>query len=158
MTRNQTALLSIVVMASLLPACQSTMSVEEAKKVTAQFAGSAFIPPPRTIEDITAILDQQKRADPRAAEAALARADQPPPETTDTSVLTKFYYERALAAREIGRAKQEIEDLSKALSYAGSNHEILFELSMAELQGGNYSRSIEFRWRAIAAVPWNQRG
>jgi CHAT domain-containing protein len=134
------------------------MSIEEAKRVTAQFSGASFVPPPRTIEDITAILEQQKRSDPQAAAQARAKADQPPPNTTDAGELTKFHYERGLAAREIGRAKQEIEDLSKTLSYSGPNHEILFELSMAELQGGNYSRSIEYRRKAIAAVPRNQRG
>jgi len=52
------------VMLSAAVGCQSTMSVEEAKKVTASFQGGAFVPPPRTISDITAILDQQKRDDP----------------------------------------------------------------------------------------------
>ncbi|MBI2458581.1 MAG: hypothetical protein HYV46_20935 [candidate division NC10 bacterium] len=46
------------------------MSIEEAKRVTASFSGSSFVPPPRTITDITAILDQQKLADPAAAAQA----------------------------------------------------------------------------------------
>ena len=38
----------------------------------ASFTGSAFVPPPRTINDITAVLDQQKPADPGAAAQARA--------------------------------------------------------------------------------------
>src|SRR5262245_38944670 len=67
----------------LLAACQSTMSIEEAKKVTATFEGQAFVPPPRTISDITAILDQEKRANPTVAAEAEAQADRKAPATTD---------------------------------------------------------------------------
>ena len=149
-------LLPLLVIGFALSACQTTMSIEEAKKVTAEFAGGAFVPPPRTIEDITAILDQQK-PDPQAAAAARARADQPAPQTNDQATLAKFYFDRALAAREIGRAKQELDDLSTALSHTGpgaavADYEILFNLSLAELTGGNYSRSVEYRQRAIAAA------
>jgi len=153
---------SLLVAVLLLAACQTTMSIEEAKKVTAEFAGGAFVPPPRTIEDITAILDQQK-PDAAAAEAARAKANQAPPDTQDAGVLSRFYFDRAMAARQTGRLKQEIEDLTRALGYTGPggapDYEILFNLSLAELWGGNYSRSIEYRKRAIAAVPSpSQRG
>jgi CHAT domain-containing protein len=153
---------SLLVAALVLAACQTTMSVEEARKVTAEFASTAFVPPPRTIEDITAILDQQKPA-PAAAAAARARADQAPPQSADRAVLTRFYFDRAMAAREIGRAKQEIDDLTAALGHTGPgapvpDYEILFNLGLAELSGGSYSRSVAQRLRAIAAVPPNQRG
>src|SRR5207247_584844 len=68
-----------------LTACQTAppaMDLAEAKRVTATFSG-AFVPPPRTIDDITAILDQQPRADPAAAERARARAGETPPSTDD---------------------------------------------------------------------------
>jgi tetratricopeptide (TPR) repeat protein len=135
------------------------MSIEEAKKVTATFGGAAFVPPPRTINDITAILDQQKRTAP---ETARDLADAAPPTSTDRGVLAQFYFKRGLAAEEIGRAKQEIDDLTKTLEYARprsspSINEILFSLSLAELRAGDYSRGIEHRRKAIEAVP-SQRG
>jgi len=154
-------------MAGLVAACQTAgptaMSVEEAKGVAATFSGTPFVPPPRTINDITAILDRQKLADPDAAAKARAKADQPPPDTTSARTLANFYYEHGLAAREIGRAKQEIEDLRKAAEFAArgaeaSEHEILYELGVAEVYGGSISRAIDFVRQAITKVPFNRRG
>jgi CHAT domain-containing protein/tetratricopeptide (TPR) repeat protein len=155
----------LLLLAGLLPlaGCQQAMSVEEAKKVTAEFADTGFVPPPRTVEDITAILDQQKRTDPTIAERALARADESPPAAADPVALSRFYYQRALSARAIGRSKQEIEDLRQALATIRPNsrppeHEILSQLSFAEARGGNFRRSIELRELAVAKVPFQQRG
>src|SRR5262245_4222674 len=136
------------------------MSIEEAKKVTATFTGASFVPPPRTINDITAILDQQKRSDPEVS--ARRQADATPPSTTDRATLAEFYFKRGRAAEEIGRAKQEIDDLTKALEYTRRvgylpTHEILDSLASAELRGGNASRFIEYRHEAIKVVPnWSR--
>ena len=153
--------------AVLLAACQTAgppaMSIEEAKRITAALGGGAFVAPPRTINDITAILDQQKLADPEAAAQARAKADQPPPNTTDPDALARFYYHRGLAAGEIGRARQEIDDLTEGARWAArgsgrDEHEMLFWLSIAEITGGNFSRSIESTRRAIGKVPRSQQG
>jgi len=140
------------------------MSLEEAKRVTASFSASSFVPPPRTIKDITAILDQQKLADPAAAAQARARADQPPPKTTNPDTLADFYYKRGLAAREIGRAKQEIEDLTQAAAFAsrgfaGMQLDIVKDLGYAEIQGGNFSRGLDYlRWAIGMAQQTGRRG
>ena len=157
LSARHVGLLLTLAVALVSSACQTgpkAMSIEEAKQVAASFTGSSFVPPPRTINDITAILDQQKRANPEAAAAARAKADQPPRDTTDRETLAKFYYERGLAAREIGRAKQEIEDLTRALSYSGSvpgdfEIRLLHELSNAEMAGGNYSRAMDYTRQAM---------
>jgi CHAT domain-containing protein len=156
----------VLLLAGVLPlaGCQPAMSVEEAKKVTAAFAETAaFVPPPRTVEDITAILDQQKRSDPTIAERARARADEAPPAAAGPGELSRFYYQRALNARAIGRSKQEIEDLRQALANVrpGSGppeYEILYQLSLAEGRGGNFRRSVQLREQAVAKVPFQQRG
>ena len=59
----------------LLTACQSTMSLEEAKKVTASFQGGAFVPPPRTITDVSALLE--RHAGTYRKELAADRASRP---------------------------------------------------------------------------------
>ena len=57
--------LTVVAAACVAAACQTatpsvpsapTMSVDEAKRVTTSFAGAIFVPPPRTIADLTALL------------------------------------------------------------------------------------------------------
>ena len=50
--------------AFLSAACQSTVSIEEAKNITTSVNDAAFVPPPRSIRDITAILDEQELVDP----------------------------------------------------------------------------------------------
>src|SRR5262245_36023222 len=92
----------------LASACQSTMSVEEARHASAAMTNAQFVPPPRTVSDIIGILDRQRGADSPIALRDLADAS-PPPSRVD--VLADFYRERGLAAGRIGRAKQEIDDL-----------------------------------------------
>ena len=60
------------VMASLAPlavlfvaACgPQTVSLEEAKQITATFEGSSFTPPPKTIADISKLLEDHKEMKP----------------------------------------------------------------------------------------------
>jgi hypothetical protein len=54
-----------VVSLLLLAACQHdgsnrpTVSLEEAKQITAEFSDGSFVPPPRSISDIIKLLDEQ---------------------------------------------------------------------------------------------------
>jgi CHAT domain-containing protein len=149
-----------LVLGLLTPGCQTTMSLEEAKTVTARFAKAPLVAPPRTINDITAILDQQERTEP--GDALRAQADAAPPDTADASVLASFYHQRGLAARGIGRSRQERQDLARALQYARSGasprHILLFDLGLSEFLAGSVSRQLEYSREAIAAVPGNNRG
>jgi len=77
----------------------------------------AFIPPPRTISDITAILDKQK-PDPAKRAALIAAADKQPPASGSPEELAGFYYARGTAAGEIGRAEQRLADIKVANDYA----------------------------------------
>jgi CHAT domain-containing protein len=97
-------------------ACQQEkkpVSVEEAKKVTASFEGTGLLAPPRTIADITAILDQQK-PDPAERARAIARAEAPAPSDLDDNQLVDFYRNRSGANLAIGRFKQALEDAEEA--------------------------------------------
>ena len=102
-----------------LAACQTggppALSLEEAKQVTTTFEDRSFVPPPRTINDITAILDQQQLSDPAKTEEQEAAADAEPPPGNKPKVLVRFYMKRGLAARKMGRATQALEDLRKAM-------------------------------------------
>ena len=125
-------------------ACQRAMSVDEARRVTARFAGRPFVPPPRTIDDIVTILEQQQRINPEAVAKAQALVDAPPPPTSDEESLATFFHERAAAARELGRFAQEIDDLSRAAAYA-RRMTILADLSDAYFYAGNLSRARDIR-------------
>jgi CHAT domain-containing protein/tetratricopeptide (TPR) repeat protein len=140
--------LGAALLALLFSGCQSVMSIEEAKRVTASFRASSA-PPPRTISDILALLDRQERADPEAATRARARADKPLP--ADTRQLATFYYERAQAAGEIGRTKQQLADYAEAAPVAeraGANSyelSVLIRIDWADAEGlaGNYQRALQ---------------
>jgi len=147
----------------LLAGCQESVrknsppavSLEEAKKITATFVGQAFTPPPRTINDITAILSQEKPDDLKAYQQALALADSQPPDTNDDLKLANFYLKRANAAFELGHAKQEIEDYRLAVEH-GSKRSFRYQrgatwaLGTAELRGGNWSQGMQILERLIS--------
>lgn len=123
------ALVAAWVMLTVAPA-QAQRSVDDAIKVIQQFqaplskdqdkdqsaAPAAFVAPPRTIADITAILDQQK-PDPAKKAAATAAADREPPPGASAQELGEFYYQRGLAASDLGRAQQHYDDSKKAVAY-----------------------------------------
>ncbi|HEV8015566.1 MAG TPA: CHAT domain-containing protein [Stellaceae bacterium] len=73
-----------------------------------------FMPPPRSVADITAILDQEK-PDAAITAARNQEADAAPPADLSGVSLAKFYAARAAAAAAIGRIAQSIADLDKAL-------------------------------------------
>jgi CHAT domain-containing protein len=78
---------------------------------------AGFVPPPRTINDITAVLDQAKPDAKRAAEM-LAQADSPPPAGGSTQNLLQFHYDRASARLILGRTGEALADAQKALQFA----------------------------------------
>lgn len=156
---QQMRALSILVaaLATLCSACQSTMSVEEAKKVAASFRGTALIPPPRSIEDITAILDRQKAADAEGLEKTLARLREHPPATTDSRALAAFYRARGILAFDRGRVKQAREDLGKSAEFSRTG-EILLLLGRAEATAGSLTRGVQHLKEAVAEIPSDQTG
>jgi CHAT domain-containing protein/tetratricopeptide (TPR) repeat protein len=132
------------------PDNKPAVSLEQAKQITAQFQGQGFTPPPRTIADITAILDQQK-PDPAKAEAARKAADAEPPAGASSLLdLANFYYQRGLAAAEVGRTSQRVADLKQAYTLARENrmnHQQLMNIAQnyafAEAAAGNIKTARE---------------
>jgi len=98
-------------------------SLEDAIKVIDQARGGgaeksqaapvSFVPPPRTIADITQILERQR---PDAARLAANRAtvDAQPPAGAAPAALADFYFQRGLAATELGRTQQRLADFKQA--------------------------------------------
>src|SRR5258708_21524898 len=78
---------------------------------------ATFVAPPRTIADITAILDSEK---PDAAKIAARKAaadapPPPPPSDASPSKLAQFYYDRGNARALLARNKDALADGLQAL-------------------------------------------
>ena len=81
----------------------------------------AFAAPPRTIADITAILDQEKPDLERIAKLR-ADADAMPPPNADAATLVDFYYDRAVARQNLGRFRDSITDLKEGIALGLRGH------------------------------------
>ena len=108
---------------------------------------TGFLPPPRTISDITAILDQERRTDEASLAEARNLVAKPPPKGADAGALAQFHFDRARAAHLLGRAKLELADYRAAVEHARNSrrvplHLVLLDLGLAEVRGGNFSRGL----------------
>lgn len=116
--------------------------------------------PPRSVNDITRMLDHYK-PDQTVAAKVLATADAPKPSTDDRKVLFEFYRDRAEAAARVGRLSQQIEDLEQAKFYGpggGASARVMRQLAQAEAQGGNLLTAERYLKEAIANIPQNGMG
>jgi CHAT domain-containing protein len=68
-----------------------------------------FVAPPRTIADITAILDSEKPDEAKIAERK-AKANATPPGNGSPAELAQFYYDRGNARALLGRNKEAVAD------------------------------------------------
>ena len=78
---------------------------------------ASFVAPPRTITDITAILDSEK-PDAKQIDKLKAEADATPPAGGARADLARFYYERGTARAQLGRLNELIVDANKAIEVA----------------------------------------
>ena len=76
-----------------------------------------FVAPPRSIADITAILDQEK-PDPGKRAKVEAEAAAEPPAGADRAKFKDFYYRRGQARAALGRLTEAVADSAKAVEYA----------------------------------------
>lgn len=152
---------------ALLPACAGKkMSVEEAKQVAVSMSEKSFVPPPRRIGDILAVLDEPGQFDPEITEKLIAKADLPPWNVNSREALAFFYKDRSNKAWQLGRYKQCLEDGRAALHYAEKENgqreagisakefsQLLNWLGDYETVNGNFRRGIALYKRAIAVKP-----
>lgn len=78
---------------------------------------AGFVPPPRTITDITAVLDKEK-PDPKSLADMKAQADADPPSNLSGVSAVRFYYDRATARLALARADEALADGQKSLQLA----------------------------------------
>src|SRR5262245_4175085 len=97
-----------------------SISVAACAPAFAQKRAPPFVPPPRTIADITAILDQQKQ-DPKHLAKLRADAYAAPPTGLGPAALSKFYYDRANIRADLGRNRDALADALKGIE-VGQGH------------------------------------
>ena len=111
--------------------------------------------PPRSVSDITAILDQEK-PDPEKVAALQALVAAEPPADVQGADRAEFYYRRATAAAELGKLTQWTADLRQAAALAeargGPINEILRDLAQAELVVVNLRDSVATARRRLDAL------
>jgi CHAT domain-containing protein len=98
------------------------LSMHISTPVTAQTA--SFVAPPRTIADITAILDQEK-PDPKAVQQMRAAANASPPANIGRGELAKFLYQRCQARSALGDFRAALADCEKAVQTAEGATDLL---------------------------------
>ncbi|MBV9982113.1 MAG: CHAT domain-containing protein [Bradyrhizobium sp.] len=91
------------------------LPTEAAPKPSAGAAPAAgFVAPPRTISDVTAILDNEK-PDLKTIEALKDDANAAPSGKESRADLAQFYFDRANARAQLGRLADSITDINKAI-------------------------------------------
>ena len=127
----------------------------------AQQPKTGFIPPPRTIADISAILDQQK-PDPARLAKLRAEAEVVPPSTASGQALAEFHFKRAEARSDLGRFKEAIADLDKSISIGrGQGHDVDHYLRRQAIEyrfAGDYKRSLQLLQERVRAFEGAQTG
>jgi CHAT domain-containing protein len=152
-------LATLLLTSSLLlsAACQHAMSVGQAKSVATSFQHLGLVPPPRTIQDITAILDEQKAENPVALAEARSGLAASPLADANPIELHDFFYRRGVLAARLGANRQAIADLEESLRYARQarlpEHRLLAQIGWAEAQGGNETRAFGHSREPIRVAP-----
>ena len=84
---------------------------------------ASLVPPPRTIADITSVLDNEK---PDPATAAKLRSDADIEPGKSTKPASEFYYDRGVARALLGRNVEAMADGEKALAATQSSGDAVF--------------------------------
>jgi CHAT domain-containing protein len=105
---------------------------------SANAAPAAFVAPPRTIADITAVLDSEK-PDPAKIEVIRAAADAAPPAGASREKLARFYYDRGNARAALGRLSDATADANKALEAGRGAVELNLLGRLMQFAGLQYS-------------------
>ena len=117
--------------------------------------------PPRSIADITAILDQQK-PDPQAMADMQAAANAPEPTKIGRAELARFLNKRCLARDRIGDKTNGTADCERAVQLSEgastANDRVNFLIALAFRYSGNGRKELPVLQKAVQIVPQDGRG
>jgi len=147
------------------PGERSPVSLDQARQITASFEGQGVGPPPRTVSDVTAILDAQ-RPDAERQVALRRRAERTIPHGIPVAERVAALYDRAVAAADLGRLQPWKADVLAALALMDqpgadaivSRPRLLQHLVTIENTVGNMARATRFREQRLAALDSHRAG
>ena len=140
-----------------------TAIVATCDAVLAQEQKAIFVPPPRTVADITAILDQEK-PDPNKAAKLRAEADAKSPPNAARAALAKFHYERCIAHSTLGEISAAVADCEKAVEFGRGAMDIIDlgrlrqGLSVQYSSAGDPRKALEVSLQMVRELGSQQRG
>ena len=110
------AAFGVLILVPMFAACQVAMSVEQAKKVTASSSGASFIPPPRTIRDISELLRRPDEGIPILERVIEQRARHRGAGSVSTAVARGALGLAYQSKREYARALEEYRSAMRTLA------------------------------------------
>ena len=153
-------LITITLVAGLgLSACQhpgvrETVSLEEAKQITADIERpAAFVVPPRSVIDLTRLLNSPTYVKAEALAQLRHDASAQPSSDLSGEELITFYLRRAGAARLLGRHRQTITDATRVLELTEGKDRwpyVLLHLTYEEL--GDYEAAAQYAQAGLDAA------
>ena len=139
------------------------VTLEEAKEIAVSMRDEKFVPPPRKIDDILSLLDQQGSFDTEITNSFKEVINEEPPEGASLSTLGQFYMKRGSALSRVGFFTKAHADMLKAYSYYDDvknnkvRGNILFYLAALEKSLGNINRAVELLKKLILLQPNSSR-
>jgi CHAT domain-containing protein len=136
------------------PATPKDKEEEAALKGERGTVAAGFVAPPRTIADITAILDSEK-PDPAKIAQRKQAADAEPPKNGSKSDLAQFYYNRGNARASLARNDEALADALKAWEVGQGGLEekqdtrIIQFVGLQYLAAGRPKEGIDFWLKAV---------
>jgi CHAT domain-containing protein len=133
------------------------------KAVPAGAAPAGFVGPPRTIADVTAILESEK-PDARTIAQLQADADAKPTGRESREGLAQFYFDRGNVRAQLGRLADSIADANKALEIAqgavgpGMMGRLLQFATMQYSAAGDPKKALEVLQRQLREVVGQAEG
>lgn len=144
-------------------AVSTTAAPTQAELKTIKTDKVGFVAPPRSVSDVTALLDKQKPDGTQVAKLTV-QAEAPVPQNLKPFDLADFYYNRAQARANLGRNKDAIADAELAVKL-GQGDDFVDVVSryeqflMRRLQdGGETRRAREIADRHLAAFANKNKG
>jgi CHAT domain-containing protein len=103
-----------------------------------------FVAPPRTIADVTAILDKEK-PDEAVIAKRKAAADVAPPANASPAELAQFYYDRGVARAYLGRNQDALADGLLAASTSVAANDFLLRSRLLQFVGLRFGAAGDFK-------------